>query len=289
MSKILTVGNATLDIINMVAHYPAEDEEMRADSQRIECGGNAANTASVLAQYHHEVEFAGTLADDSNGQLIENGLNARHVATRYCHHIKNAKAPTSYIILNQQTGSRTIVHYRDLPELTFQDFQQIPLEKFDWFHFEGRNISAVKQMLTETHRRRVDQPISVEIEKERTNIDSLMPMADVLIFSRVFVMARGFDTATLFFDAMQPQVPTAILVCTWGEQGAWVRAPNGDDYHAAAHAPTEIIDTIGAGDSFNAGLIHGIASGQPLKNALDHACELAGRKVGRSGIDGLIT
>ena len=49
MSHILTVGIATLDIINLVDHYPAEDEEMRALAQHIECGGNAANTASVLA------------------------------------------------------------------------------------------------------------------------------------------------------------------------------------------------------------------------------------------------
>ena len=75
MSHILIVGIATLDIINIVDHYPVEDEEIRALSQRIECGGNAANTASILAQYGHKIEFAGTLADEPDGHRIQNQLD----------------------------------------------------------------------------------------------------------------------------------------------------------------------------------------------------------------------
>ena len=288
MSHILTVGIATLDIINLVDHYPAEDEEMRAVDQHIESGGNAANTASVLAQYGHKVDFAGTLAHEPDGYRIEQQLKAKHVTTGFCRHVKRGKAPTSYITLNQQTGSRTIVHYRDLPEYDYQHFHQIPLEEYDWFHFEARNVSEVRRMLVETQQRRVDQPISLEVEKEREEIDSLLPLADILLFSRVFVTARGFDKPAVFFDAMRSHIPEAILVCTWGDQGAWARDGNNRDYHAPAYPPPEIIDTLGAGDTFNAGLIHAMVSGQTLAEALVHACQLAGKKVGQHGFGGLI-
>ncbi len=288
MSHFLTVGIATLDIINIVDHYPTEDEEMRALEQRIETGGNAANTASILAQYGHKVDFAGTLAHEPDGYRIEQALKAKQVSTGFCQHIKQGKSPTSYIILNQQTGSRTIVHYRDLPEYNFQRFQQLPLEQFDWFHFEGRNIPELKRMLTETRQRRIDQPISLEVEKERENIDSVLPLADILLFSRAFVTARGFDNAIAFFDAARSLAPGAILVCTWGDQGAWARDHENRDYHASAYSPPRVIDTLGAGDTFNAGLIHAMASGQPLQDALSHACQLAGKKVGQHGFSGLI-
>ena len=288
MSHILTVGIATLDIINLVDHYPVEDEEMRAVDQHIESGGNAANTACVLAQYGHVVEFAGTLAHEPDGYRIEQELKARQVATGFCQHVKKGKAPTSYITLNQQTGSRTIVHYRDLPEYDRQRFHQIPLEEFDWFHFEGRNVPEVKRMLEETQQRRRDQPISLEIEKEREEIDSLLPLADILLFSRAFITARGFDNPAAFFEAMRPHAPEAILVCTWGDQGAWARDRNNRDYHAPAYPPPEIIDTLGAGDTFNAGLIHAMVSGLTLAEALVHACQLAGKKVGQHGFGGLI-
>lgn len=288
MSRFLTVGIATLDIINIVEHYPTEDEEMRALAQRIECGGNAANTASILAQYGHLVEFAGTLAHEPDGYRIEQQLKSRRVATGYCWHIKQGKSPTSYITLNQQTGSRTIVHYRDLPEYDSSHFQHIPLEEFDWFHFEGRNIPELEHMLLETQRRRIDQPISLEIEKEREDIDTLLPLADILIFSRVFVTGRGFEHPTTFFDAIRPSAPEAILVATWGNQGAWARDLNEHDYHSPAFPPAEVVDTLGAGDTFNAGLIHAMASGQLLEQALQHACQLAGIKVGQQGLSDLI-
>lgn len=289
MSNILTVGIATLDIINLVEHFPQEDEELRATSQRIVCGGNAANTASVLAQYGHKVELAATLANEPDGHRIEQQLTARHVATHYCESVSNGKVPTSYITLNQQTGSRTIVHYRDLPEYDYEHFKQIPLETFDWFHFEGRNVAAVKQMLLDTRQRRMDQPISLELEKERENIDTLLPLADILLFSKSFALGRGCHNAPGFFDTIRPHAPDALLVCTWGEQGAWGRDINNQDFHVPAYSPPKVIDTLAAGDTFNAGIIHSLGNGNILPEAMDHACQLAGKKVGQSGIMGLIS
>ena len=289
MSNILTVGIATLDIINVVEHFPQEDEEIRATSQRIVCGGNAANTASVLAQYGHKVELAATLANEPDGYRIEQQLTARYVATHYCESVSNGKVPTSYITLNQQTGSRTIVHYRDLPEYDYEHFKQIPLETFDWFHFEGRNVATVKQMLLDTQHRRVDQPISLEIEKERENIDALLPLADILLFSKSFALGRGCHNAPELFDIIRPHAPDAMLVCTWGEQGAWGRDINNKDFHVPAYSPPNVIDTLAAGDTFNAGIIHSLGSGTTLPEAMDHACQLAGRKVGHNGIAGLIS
>ena len=46
--KLLGVGIVTLDIINHVDHYPAEDEALRATRSRRARGGNAANTLAVL-------------------------------------------------------------------------------------------------------------------------------------------------------------------------------------------------------------------------------------------------
>ena len=64
MARILTVGIATLDIINRVARYPAEDTEIRALGQHRQRGGNASNTAVVLSQLGHQVDFAGVLIDE---------------------------------------------------------------------------------------------------------------------------------------------------------------------------------------------------------------------------------
>ena len=63
--RVLGVGIATLDLVNEVDRYPAEDAEIRARAQRVGRGGNCTNTLAVLAQLGHACSWAGTLGDDA--------------------------------------------------------------------------------------------------------------------------------------------------------------------------------------------------------------------------------
>lgn len=287
MSRFLLTGVATLDIVNTVETYPPEDAEVRARASRIATGGNAANTAAVLARLGHEAHLCAVLADDLFAAKLREPLEQGGVDLRHCPQ-KLGATPVSYITSSAATGSRTIVHYRDLPELELDDFKSIPLEEYDWFHFEGRHVPVFAQMLRYARRGRRDQPISVEIEKPRAGIGRLFPYADVLIFSRSFALAYQYETAPDLLTTLRPMAPEAILVCTWGEGGAWALAPGdrrlNDCIHARAFEFGPVRDTVGAGDTFNAGLISALASGSSLESALAHANRLAGIKVSRIGL-----
>lgn len=289
MGRILVVGNVTLDIIHDVDHYPLEDEELRALAQTVRRGGNAANTAVVLAQHGHQVSFAGTLADDAYGHDLTAELASAGIDLRYCQIIPAAASPFSCITHNQQTGSRTIVHYRDLPEYTAAAFAAIPLPEYDWFHFEGRNIEQGLQMLAQLQQVRIDQPISIEIEKARPGTEQLFSHADVLLFSRAFATARGCEDAEQLFNLVREQAKQAILVCSWGELGAFACLPDGVTFHQAAEEVSHICDSVGAGDTFNAGLIHSLLSGQRLQAALAYANALAAKKLRQPGFDKLVS
>lgn len=288
MARILVTGIVARDIINTVAHYPAEDEEMRAESQEIRLGGNAANTTTVLAQHGHDVHILGTIASDFAGDSLIKEMQNSNINTRHCPHISGT-TPTSYITLNQNNGSRTIVHYRDLPELSASDFPADAVSNIDWFHFEGRNVAETRKMLEAIHSQRVDQSISLEVEKYHENIESLFELADVLLFSRDYACFQQFDDAAVFLNSIQTQIKDKILICSWAEAGAAGMGADGHIIQQAAWKPPRIVDTIAAGDTFNAGIIHAFTSGKTLAEALSYACELAGRKVGQSGLKNLIS
>jgi len=287
MSRILNTGIATLDIINHVDHYPEEDEELRVLAQETRPGGNAANSACVLSQLGHQVSLLCTLAEDAAGEQIRRELQTHTVMTAQIVTLESAHTPTSYIILNRANGSRTIVHYRDLPELRADDFPYPRNEHYDWFHFEGRNIEVTEQVLCRLIEQRVDQPISIEIEKSRPGVERLYDYADILLFSRAFALQQGYTCPDELFDDLRQQGISANLVCSWAEQGAWACDCHGNRYHQPAFAPEQIIDTLGAGDTFNAGLIHALLEGRSLDAALKAGCELAGHKVGQSGFANL--
>ena len=284
MAKILLTGIATLDIINYVADYPDEDEEIRALSQDCCRGGNAANTASVLSQYLHQCQLACTLANDGSGQFILNDLNQRGIGFNPIMIIAGS-TPTSYITVNQSNGSRTIVHYRDLAELNFKQFKRVDLADFDWFHFEGRNVEQTALMMQ--HVRRFNKPISLEAEKLRPDLECLFPLADIILYSRPYARMQGFDHAEPFLLQQSQTFPDKLLSCSWGDQGAW-GIEHGTAHHSPAYAADKIIDTLGAGDTFNAGIIHALLEQQGLSEALQNACRLAGKKCGQTGFDFLV-
>ncbi len=286
MSFILITGNATLDIVNVVDHYPHEDEEMRAIRQWSGMGGNAANVARMLAAHRHRCDWAGVLADDADGQRILANAQACGIGMDYASRQEGA-SPVSYITLNQQNGSRTIVHHRDLVELSAKFFARLPVAHYDWLHFEGRNVSELENMLAYTRENIFDQPISLEIEKARDGLEALIPQVDLVMFSGAYAQSQGFQDAESFLRDRQARHGDVWMTCTWGEAGAWAVDQLGVIFHAPA-LKVDAVDTVGAGDVFNAGLIHALATGQVLEEALHYATELAGRKVAQQGFDGLV-
>jgi ketohexokinase len=287
MANILGIGIATLDIINTVEQYPAEDNEVRALAQRITRGGNVTNTLVVLSQSGHQCAWGGVLGTGAESIMIEDDLNRHAIDVSGCRRVDQGRPPLSCITINASNGSRTIIHYRDLPEFTFEDFNGIDLMKYNWIHFEGRNIEETERMLQHVKSFK-NIPVSLEVEKPRAGIETLFSYADVLIFSRAYAIHCGYDEAKAFLVHMRTLAANADLVCAWGDQGAYGLDTRGKECFSPAFVQDKVVDTIGAGDTLNAGIIHGIMAGDDLQHALESACHLAGKKCGQVGFDGLL-
>src|SRR3569832_2166376 len=265
MARILGIGIATLDIINRVDGYPPEDSEVRALAQRVSRGGNCTNTLVVLSQLGHHCSWGGVLVDEPDASRIVTDLDAHAIDLTPVRRLPKGKVPTSYITLNQRNGSRSIVHYRDLPEYDFDAFATIELGACDWLHFEGRNID--------------------ETEKPRAEIERLFADATLLLFSRAYVHARGGDEPAAFLRDMRLLAPHTDLVLAWGEAGAFALGRDGGLVQSPAFPPPRVVDTLGAGDTFNAGIIDARLHGATPADALTSACRLAGTKCGIEGLN----
>lgn len=289
MAAILGVGTATLDIVNEVEAYPDEDSEVRAQAQHRRRGGNAANTLAVLAQLGHRCAWAGTWADEPDGRWIVADLEARGVRTEPAVRVQSGKSPTSYITLARATGSRTIVHYRDLPELTAADLAAPDLTAYRWVHLEARpHTDEIRRMQRLVRERNPGASISLEVEKPRSGLEHCLHDPDVLLFSGDYARGRGFRDPETFLRSLDPSAVPGLKVCTWGEGGAAALDNASRMHRVAAHHPERVVDTVGAGDAFNAGLIDALLHASSPYDALEAAARLAGRKCGQQGLDGLV-
>jgi len=287
MSRILAVGTVTLDIINHVDSYPAENSEVRALSQSLRVGGNAANTLVVLSQLRHHCNLSAVLGGGDDGALIDDALRRHDIDVAHCHRISTARPPTSYVTLSRRNGSRSIIHHRELPEFEPQQFAAIDIAGYDWIHFEGRDPVKTSAMV-KAARAAGHATVSLEIEKARPGIESLIALVDIVMFSRDYAAAARYPDATSLLTTMRSCNQNARLYAAWSEAGAWCLDRDGDLHHSPAFVPAEVVDTLGAGDCFNAAIIDGELRSDPVAAILRSACGLAGRKCGRHGLERLL-
>lgn len=139
-----------------VTHYPAEDSKLRATTLQVRRGGNCPNTLEVLQQLlrqrqekeqgrkHVTVHLVSTLPSRTSAATakILASFGRQPVANfAHCLYREGHDEPaSSYIIRSQATGSRTIVNFNDLPEMTEAEFVAIAdrfgKEAETWWHFE---------------------------------------------------------------------------------------------------------------------------------------------------------
>ncbi|XP_034388031.1 ketohexokinase isoform X2 [Cyclopterus lumpus] len=244
--KILCVGLVCLDIINVVDKYPEEDTDSRCLSQRWQRGGNASNSCTVLSLLGAPSAFMGALCGGPVADFILEDFQKFHIDVSLMSEHAQCVPPTSVVIANITTGSRTILHMnRNLPEVTAEDFSKVDLCQFKWIHFE------------------------VFVSKD---------------VARHF----GFLSAEAALRGLYGRVRQgAVLICAWGEKGADALGPDGSVVHSDAFPPETLVDTLGAGDTFNSGVILTLSNGGGLQDALTFGCRVAGRKCGFHGYDGI--
>ncbi|XP_053488267.1 ketohexokinase isoform X2 [Ictalurus furcatus] len=294
--RILCVGLVCLDIINVVDKFPEEDTDTRCVSQRWQRGGNASNSCTVLSLLGAPCAFMGSLAAGPIADFILNDFKMYHIDVSLVTEHAQCSCPTSVVIGNQTSGSRTILHMnRNLPDVCADDFSQLDLSQYRWIHFEGRNADEQVKMIeqvksynaTQEEKNRIT--ISVEIEKTRPSLYQLFPHGDVVFVSKDVALHFGFQSASSALKGFYSQVKDgAVLICAWAEKGADAMGPDGTVVHSDAFPPEKLVDTLGAGDTFNASVIYTLSNGGSLQEALTFGCQIAGKKCGVHGYDGIL-
>ncbi|XP_033748278.1 ketohexokinase-like isoform X2 [Pecten maximus] len=297
MKRVLTVGLACLDLVATCETFPKEDTGQIVLDYYWQRGGNASTTSTVLAMLGERSEFMGAMATDVESKFLTENLKSygvSHDNAMVCG--PDIKTPVSMVIINQSNGSRTILHCaKNLPEVSFSHFQTLDLSQYKWIHVEGRPApDAYNQIMcsvVEYNDTVVEKiTISLELEKPgRPELDSLIQYADV-----VFISKEKADEERLYSkeDVVRAYIKRckagAVVICAWGDQGAAaLSSTDGVLCTSPVFPPETLVDTLGAGDTFNAATIFALCQGRSVQEAITLGCKVAGTKCGMKGNKGL--
>ncbi|ETO63151.1 hypothetical protein F444_19080 [Phytophthora nicotianae P1976] len=307
--EVIAVGTAAIDVVHEVAAYPAEDTKARSLATYKCRGGNAASALVVFSQLGGRCRWLSTSTDpekDSDAAFIHADLAAFNVDCSLAVIEKEGSMPVSYILASRETGSRTIVHSRTIAELTCEAFAA-QIERYlkeiredvdapVWFHFEGRNMETVRNMMLHIRENAPQAKISVEIEFPRypwTLAKTLASLADYVFMSKDYLRDNiHILSAKDFFDGIQAQrwdedwsEWVKAFICPWGAEGVhYLDMTTSTTHHIPTAQLDQVVESNGAGDSFIGATLAGLSRGDvPLHLVLKTACEVATVKCSQHG------
>lgn len=283
---VLVVGDAGLDVLarHRGPLVPGDD---RPAEVTVACGGAAANTAAWLAWAGAEAVLVGRVGADPAGAQVRAELTAAGV--RCALTVDSVARTTCVVVLVDEHGQRTMLPDRGAgARLATEDLSDALLAEADHLHLSGyvlldeRSRPAGLAMLAAA--RAAGLTTSVDPQSAGLIGDAERFLAGIagvdLLLPNVAELAALTGTA-------DPDAAGGLLsrvgavVVTMGRAGArWV------DSGGAVTVPADAVDCVdstGAGDAFNGGLLAAWLSGAGPERALRAGVAAGGRAVRRIG------
>jgi fructoselysine 6-kinase len=234
---VVSVGDNDVDIyIDHGVSYP---------------GGNCLNVAVFAARAGAASAYIGRIGRDPAGDLIESALKAESVDARFLRRVDGA---TAHCLITHSNGDR-IFQSSDLGVSRF-----VPTsDEFEFVdHRDAVHVGASSGLDAELPRLAQRALLSYDFATRRdpAHLALICPYAHLGTFSGGHLSEREAEQlATSAVDA-----GAAFVLVTRGSRGSILA--HGNDRWRAETTPSQVVDTLGAGDSFIARLLVGLLRGE---------------------------
>lgn len=291
MRPLAVVGNVNVDLVlGPVAPWPQPGTEIIVDHDELRVGGAAGNTALALAGLGIPHTIAATVGSDAFGAWLRDGFG--DAAARW------PAAPTGTTVsvgVTHPDGERTFLTSRGhLPAMAWADVAPLLAEA----GLDGGLLLVCGSFLTDALTARYDALFAFARDRGvDVALDTGWPLAGwtgaivartqswlgscrhLLLNEAETAALAGVDEPRAAAERLRPRLaPDGTVVVKRGPGGA--AALDGDGrWHEAPAPAVAVVDTIGAGDCFNAGYLAAIAAGRPIAEALAAGVAVASAAV----------
>ncbi|CAN0920385.1 KHK [Linum grandiflorum] len=184
----LGCGAASVDLLAAVAAYPNPDDKIRTTSLKVQGGGNAGNALTCASRLGLNPRLISKVADDSQGRGVLAELEADGVDTSFFVVAKEGNSPFTYVIVDNQTKTRTCIHTPGYPPMIPEDLSESSLtsalDGATLVYFDGRLYETALVIAQEATRKNI--PILIDAERKREGLDELLHLATYVVCSAKF-------------------------------------------------------------------------------------------------------
>lgn len=288
MKSILVIGSSNTDMVVRVGGLPLPGETVLGDQFQIFAGGKGANQAVAAQRAGATVRFLGAVGSDDFGKAAIDALVDEGIDTDAVQVIGGVPSGVALILVDQNGENCIAVapgaNAHITPEVV---------------HEYGHIFPDVGFLLVqlEIPMDAVEKAIALAAENDVKVILNPAPAAslsDTLLKNLFCITPNASELKTLtgkeVRNAKTAAAAASVLlqrgvrnvVVTLGEAGALIC--NSDGTHHEKAVAVQVVDTTGAGDTFNGVFTAKLAAGKSLRDALRLAVAAASLSVQYAGV-----
>jgi sugar/nucleoside kinase (ribokinase family) len=285
---ISVVGELNLDLVlyGLPGHFELDREHL-ASSLSLTLGSSSAIFAHNFALLGNRVGFHSAVGDDPLGELClerlrEGGVDVSAVR-------KFPAKQTGLTVILPQPEKRFILTYPGvMAEMRVEDLDLTQVLDARHLHLSSYFLQkALRPRVPDLFRLAKEAGLSTSLDTNDDPDDRWeQDVLDVLSWVDVLLpngheacRLAGVEDPMLALDFLAAKVP--LVVMKRGEKGALAR--RGSEIFEASVARVAAVDTIGAGDSFDAGFLHQFIRGAKIEECLRYGNLTGALSTTRSG------
>jgi fructokinase len=279
--KVISIGEVLWDVIGGKEHL----------------GGAPFNFAAHLLRLGHDVFFVSAVGADDRGKRILRRMENMGLTTRFVR--EDSEHATGIVSVTLSGGGQpNFVLHRpaayDFPQITDEGYDFILSQSVEWIYFGTLlQMSSVAWELTKeilatvpTARRFYDVNLrsnayTPELLRELMQLATVVKLNDVEVEEMSKIFGTPVSSLEQFCRQYAGDFDLEAVCVTRGSNGCALL--HGDQYIEAPGYQIKVADTVGAGDAFAAGLLHGLGNKWPADKIADFANRVGALVASRPG------
>jgi sugar/nucleoside kinase (ribokinase family) len=273
---VTVVGELNLDLIFYgLPQQLVPERELIARSMTLTLGSSSAIFAHNLSVIGSKVGFISRIGDDPLGQVALDRLTAGGVDVSK---VRKGSGPTTTgltVILPRTCGRNILTYPGTMNDMCWDDLDLEYLADSKHFHLSSFFLhQALRAHIPKLFRTMKERGLTTSLDTNDdpddrwdSDLSETLNYVDVFLLNarevRKIAPAQDLETA---ISALSKRVP--ILAVKLGAEGAIGASSPGQVRCPALQV--EVVDPVGAGDSFDAGFIHRYVRGGDLVDCLAH-------------------
>ena len=278
---VVVVGELNVDLIlNSIDSFPEMGKEKIAKDMTLTLGSSSAIFASNLSALGAKVTFVGKIGEDAFGSLVKESLQAKNVNTDFL--LISKKLNTGATIVLNYSEDRAMVTYPGaMEDLTIKNINEEVITSAKHLHFSSFFLqpgmqSGLFKLFKMAKENGLTTSLDIQWDPKEDwnfNYNEVLPFVDVFLPNeQEAILLTGEKELDKAISKLTPFAKCVVVKL--GSKGS-VIATYRKSVFKESYLNDDVVDAIGAGDSFNAGFIFKFINGNDIEE-----CQRFGNLMG---------